>query len=128
MDSKHKVIIELTLQSILKTLKNNNHNDVSTHSTRLVFYSASIEYKFGIFIGEVLEGIFIQFSRDMSKSLMEEEDMKKEFESMMDGVQKIIDTLNNETKLDVYESLVDLRAITTQFQIEAPAKYPQSRG
>lgn len=87
----------------------------------------------GVFIGEVLEGIFDNFD-DMNVMYdhrkEEIEPIKTELGKLLDILEKKVPSKNDKDKVELYEALISARCCVTHFQIqfmrEKKMKMPKS--
>lgn len=85
-------------------------------STDLITISQMSEFKEGLFIAEIFEGVFTQIDRATKGFDVDEKNKTKINTELKNQIKIIQNTLKNKNFEKTYEHLKDLRNIATNFQ------------
>jgi hypothetical protein len=111
-------VFEENLGLILKSLENDNYDGSSSISSDLISTALLAGFSDGVFIGEVLEGVFDQVSPMMSRFELSEEDKQGLRGAIRNQVELIANSFKEEDKNRLYSALREVRTVTTQFQFK----------
>jgi len=118
-DSPMKDILKIfdeSFETIGKLLEESNYSGCSNIATDLITISGMSEFGDGVFIGEVLEGVFDQINTTVGNFTTSEEDIEALRGQMKEQVALVEKTYKNKDKRQLYEALRDLRVVATGFQ------------
>lgn len=106
----------------IKTAVSQGKYDVASNaSTDFIKLSYSLEFKTGVFTGEVLEAICIQIYHTLYDHLIPDGDYKELNEKMAKYLNDLIEDCG--TQRNLYDVLTNMRYEVTVFQFESDFKY-----
>ena len=109
----------------IKTAVSQGKYEVASYaSTDFIKLSYNLEFKTGVFTGEVLEAICIEIRRTLHVHVIPDEDQKKLNKKMTEYLEEIIKDYN--TQNSICDSLANMRYDATTFQFESDFKYRSS--
>ena len=111
-------IFDESLATIQKLIEDKNYEGSSSISTDLITISVMSNFRDGIMIGEVFEGVFDQISPLFRAFEIGAEVHALITKQVIDQVALVGKSYKNENKERLYEALRDLRSIATQFQFQ----------
>lgn len=115
---------------ISEYVKSNNYRGAFMVSNNLTMYSLLSDFEDGVFIGEVLEGIFSQIGPLFERyqiSETEQSMISKEIQTLNDKLRRVFKIKSNE---ELFSTLKSMRSIATKFQIRCiqSAKIREEKG
>jgi hypothetical protein len=123
------------LSRIRGDVADNNTTGCINNSTDLTHYSDFLDFNEGVFIGEILEGIFDDFDSMVTAyehTKREIEPIKTKINSLIDFLQTHFPPKNDEAKAKLYDILVSTLSYVTKsytaFEREKEIKEPSMKG
>ena len=93
-----------------------NFHACSRISTDLISVSSMLDYKDGVFVGEVLEAMFDQLRRLLVDFELDEKDQNILKENFVKNLELVSQTFTKSDKNQIYTALSNLRFEATQLQ------------
>ena len=125
-----KIVFTDMIEDMQKNLKSNNYSVCHKISNDLVNVVCRLELKDEVFISEVLESIFYNLAETHSYAIPKKVTDKINLD-ISEKIQCLVEAYNTKDPNQLYESLKQLRYITTQHQLnvwqnyDVPSKIPQ---
>lgn len=116
MKDAHAAFEEL-LQDMINLAGEGNVRGCFITANSIARLSALLEFKRGIFIAEVLEGVFSQTGPVLDKYSVPGSAREKLFENIIKNLHALLSDYKGD-KSRLYDILEDLRATATKFQLE----------
>jgi hypothetical protein len=111
-------IFDESLMTIQKLINDKNYAGSSGISTDLITISVMSDFRDGIIIGEVFEGVFDQINQLFQGFKIDAESHTSIAKQIADQVTSVHKSYRDENKEGLYDALRDLRSIATQFQFK----------
>ena len=111
-------IFDENFDTICGLIEDKNYSGSSNIATDLITISVMSNFRDGLFIGEVFEGVFDQIGVTLENFKVPEEDQKALREKVREYVTLVSRTYKNKDKGAVYEALLNLRVTATEFQFK----------
>lgn len=126
-----KMVFTDRFKDVQKNLENANYSVCSRIAHDLVNFAWNLELKEEVFINEVLESVFTNLE-EISIGYQIPKEIRSEINSdIAEKMNSLVDTYNTKDPSKLYESLKQLRYITTRHQLnvwqnyDTPAKIPR---
>ena len=101
-----------------------NYNDMINWNDALIHIMLSRKNTLGVFVMEVMEGVFIQFKDLLNVYYLDKRDIEKETRVLIDHISRMVIALKDKNAEKTYHELVEIRVYVTNLQlIEYPQKY-----
>ena len=113
--------LKIALSNINLAAQDGKYRTAARLATNLIKLSYNLESKTELFLGEMLEGVFIQIHQELEMREIpdaDKNDLNVKMNRHMTNLLTAYDTQN-----DLYDVLVDMRNDTTIFQFNASAQY-----
>ncbi len=110
-------IFDESLKMIANMLEKPNYFGCTRISRKLTTVSTMSEFKDGVFVSEVLEGIFDQLDDVVMRYEVDVDELKKIVNLLIEHINTLADALKNNSKEKLYEVLKEMRYSMTKFQI-----------
>ena len=113
--------LKIALSNINLAAQDGKYRTAAKLATNLIKLSYNLESKTELFLGELLESVFIQIDQGLEMHEIPDEDKKdlhKKMNQHMTNLLAAYDTQN-----DLYDVLVDMRNDVTIFQFTVSAQY-----
>lgn len=111
-------IFDESLMTIHKLIVDKNYEGSSGISTDLITVSVMSDFRDGVMIGEVFEGVFDQISPLFQEFEIDAEARTSITKQIADQVTLVGKSYKDENKERLYDALRNLRSIATQFQFK----------
>lgn len=112
-------IFDENLRIIVEMLEKSNYHGCTRIARKLITVSTMSNFKDGVFISEVLEGIFDQLDDVVRRYKVDENELKKIIKVLIEQSNALVEALKNDSKEKLYEVLKEMRYSMTEFQIKS---------
>ena len=121
-----QIVFTDKLKDIQKNLENANYSACDRISHDLVNFAWNLELEDEVFISEILEGVFSNL-KEMSIGYKIPKEVKEKIDlDISERMKLLADTYNTKDPLKLYESLKQLRYVTTLHQLNVRQNYDTS--
>lgn len=107
-----------SLKEIQSLLEDQNYEGAFKTSANIVRFSNTVENPEGVFVSEILEGIFSQVGPIIDNMQLPEQEIAGINKNIQETYSELIIAVDKGNMQEVFKSLVQLRFIATQFQLK----------
>lgn len=112
-------IFDENLKVIVNMLKESNYAGCNRISRKLITVATMSNFKDGVFISEILEGIFDQLDDVVTRYEVDGDKLKKLNMLLIERGNTLVEALKNNSNEKLYEILKEMRYSVTEFQINS---------
>lgn len=112
-------IFDENLRIVVELLKKSNYYACTRIVRKLATVAVMSNFKDGVFISEVLEGIFDQLDDVVRRYKVDENELKKIIKVLIEQCNILVEVFKNDSKEKLYGALKEMRYSVTEFQIES---------
>lgn len=116
-------IFDESLNNILSIVNDKNYYSCIKISNDLITISVQSDYKDGIFIAEVLDGVFSQIYPISDEYQIDEEYQNNIKDQLKKQLELLLSSYKDGDKNKIYNALKDLRSVATVYQLTSPTKF-----
>ena len=125
MEELTKQVVQKTIAEITTSLQKGNYVYSNDLSSGIIDFSLMTNSEMGVFIGEVLEAVLIEYTSLFNEHIIENDEER----SQIDIILPLIDEINSSVSLNddqmIYSALSKLRLYVTKQQKAFPLLYRQ---